>query len=244
MAYDYRGSQGPEQYPPTYPPYDERDATSYPASGGYYASYSQYPTEPRHRSRASSLARSEASQPQPIHNAANAVNAAFDRSDAAAQVDPALIAQISEQVRRQVIDSLKESGITGSVPVPKPQSPTSSTSASFPPRDVYTPPSPDRRDVPTRSSNSPDLSSHDGERFTSSTTPRNGDQRRQRTMSTSSSNTGTEAGSRQRPAPAERQATEVEYTTLEKIWQPLFGVDGLPTVRLGQFLRGLANHIV
>lgn len=34
-----------------------------------------------------------------------------------------------------------------------------------------------------------------------------------------------------------------EATTLEKIWQPLFE-KGRPTARLGQFLRGLANHII
>jgi hypothetical protein len=34
-----------------------------------------------------------------------------------------------------------------------------------------------------------------------------------------------------------------EVTTLERIWQPLFD-NGAPTVRLGQFLRGIANHII
>ncbi|KAK5131503.1 hypothetical protein LTR08_000897 [Meristemomyces frigidus] len=34
-----------------------------------------------------------------------------------------------------------------------------------------------------------------------------------------------------------------EITTLERIWQPLFD-NGNPTVRLGQFLRGLAMHLV
>jgi hypothetical protein len=38
--------------------------------------------------------------------------------------------------------------------------------------------------------------------------------------------------------------TEEEPTTLEKIWQPLFDVNGEPTERLGQFLRGLALHII
>jgi hypothetical protein len=34
-----------------------------------------------------------------------------------------------------------------------------------------------------------------------------------------------------------------EVTTLERIWQPLFD-NGAPTVRLSQFLRGIANHII
>jgi hypothetical protein len=35
----------------------------------------------------------------------------------------------------------------------------------------------------------------------------------------------------------------MEMTTLEKIWGKLF-VDGKPTKRLGQFLRGIAMHLV
>jgi hypothetical protein len=38
--------------------------------------------------------------------------------------------------------------------------------------------------------------------------------------------------------------TKEEPTMLEKIWQPLFKVNGEPTQRLGQFLRGLALHII
>lgn len=44
-----------------------------------------------------------------------------------------------------------------------------------------------------------------------------------------------------RPAPPSRAATEL--TTLEKIWGKLFE-DGKPTARLGQFLRGIAVHLV
>lgn len=38
-------------------------------------------------------------------------------------------------------------------------------------------------------------------------------------------------------------ASQDEVTTLERIWQPLFD-NGAPTVRLSQFLRGIAIHIV
>lgn len=40
-----------------------------------------------------------------------------------------------------------------------------------------------------------------------------------------------------------RAHTEEELTTLEKIWGKLFD-DGKPTPRLGQFLRGIAVHLV
>ena len=39
-------------------------------------------------------------------------------------------------------------------------------------------------------------------------------------------------------------ATEETYTPIEKMWQRLFDVQGQPTARLGQFLRGLAVHLV
>ncbi|KAI2794673.1 hypothetical protein POX_a01274 [Penicillium oxalicum] len=47
----------------------------------------------------------------------------------------------------------------------------------------------------------------------------------------------------ERPKPPSRDATVVEMTTLEKIWGKLF-VDDQPTKRLGQFLRGIAMHLI
>jgi hypothetical protein len=38
--------------------------------------------------------------------------------------------------------------------------------------------------------------------------------------------------------------TNEEETVVEKMWQPLFDLEGKPTLRLGQFLRGLALHLV
>lgn len=49
--------------------------------------------------------------------------------------------------------------------------------------------------------------------------------------------------SRSRVRPARIPSDVEETTTLEKIWQPLFD-NGNPTVRLGQFLRGLAIHLI
>ncbi|KAJ5688712.1 hypothetical protein N7462_003104 [Penicillium macrosclerotiorum] len=46
-----------------------------------------------------------------------------------------------------------------------------------------------------------------------------------------------------RPKPPSRDATVMEMTTLEKIWGKLFE-DGKPTKRLGQFLRGIASHLI
>ncbi|KAK4508493.1 hypothetical protein PRZ48_002232 [Zasmidium cellare] len=48
---------------------------------------------------------------------------------------------------------------------------------------------------------------------------------------------------RSRPDVVDEEDTDEEATTLEKIWQPLFD-NGNPTVRLSQFLRGIAKHII
>lgn len=47
----------------------------------------------------------------------------------------------------------------------------------------------------------------------------------------------------ERPKPPDRDATLMEVTTLERIWGKLFE-DGKATKRLGQFLRGIAAHLV
>ncbi|KAK5116055.1 hypothetical protein LTR85_009337 [Meristemomyces frigidus] len=49
--------------------------------------------------------------------------------------------------------------------------------------------------------------------------------------------------SRSRARPPRIPSDVEESTTLEKIWQPLFD-NGRPTIRLSQFLRGLALHLV
>ncbi|KAK6440986.1 hypothetical protein LTR95_002789 [Oleoguttula sp. CCFEE 5521] len=48
---------------------------------------------------------------------------------------------------------------------------------------------------------------------------------------------------RPRVRPAAAMAPLEDPTTLEKVWKPLFD-NGNPTVRLGQFLRGLAIHLI
>lgn len=186
------------------------------------------------------------------------VNTAFDKADATSQVDPNLVAQITEQV----IKCLKASGIAGGsvgsqtppfvpiypqtqpTPLHQPQplnaatqpppelpSPTRPASSSYPGR--YTPPS------RTSSSGS---SSHEASSENQSYTSRepNPGSRRDSKASASGSE---DAGARSRPRPA-RVPSTVEETTLEKIWKPLFEHDGKPTPRLGQLLRGLAKHLI
>jgi hypothetical protein len=237
MAYDtYRAH--PDAHQASYPPsYDHGHAQS------SYDYDSQYRASANGRSRASSSATSDR-LPAPSHQPLkNAIGNAFDKSDAARVVDPNLIAQITEQVKKSVLEEIKLSvaaSATQAQPVHVtphyvPPSPASAT-ASLPPRDVYTPPSPKRADFSSQTSASPDPLAQDplldGNHDTP--TPRHG--------RTAPIDVPSEQPS-SRPAAAPRMATD-DYTPIEKMWQRLFDPDGQPTPRLGQFLRGLALHLV
>ncbi|KAH8730442.1 hypothetical protein GQ44DRAFT_768214 [Phaeosphaeriaceae sp. PMI808] len=173
----------------------------------------------------------------------NAIGNAFEKSDAARVVDPNLIAQITEQVKKSVLEEIKLSvaaSATQAQPVhvtPQnvPHSHTSSF-ASIPPRDVYTPPSPEKTGPFRRTSTSPDPSARDSvlDEDNDTPVPQHG--------RTAPIDIPSEQPSA-RPAPVARMATD-DYTPIEKIWQRLFDQDGLPLPRLGQFLRGLALHLV
>lgn len=185
---------------------------------------------------------------QPINEA---VTSAFDKAEPS--IDPELIAQITQNV----INQLKNSGIqdsatpvpqnTGQFPPPPvqpvPLSP-STVSGSSPPmysRNVYTPPSPHKN---------PEYERHESPQSQSSAyvpTPQSPQEKStasfhgRRTSSPLSQASDT---SHHRPKGPIRLHTGKEETTLEKIWGQLFDEDSHPTVRLGQFLRGLAVHIV
>ncbi|KAL0258858.1 hypothetical protein SLS55_006362 [Diplodia seriata] len=243
MAYDYRNSD-----PPLSPHGAYLESSDHPSST---ASYPAPP--PRRTSRSSSADGSQSSQQgQPVYEA---VNSAFDKSNAASQLDRDLVAQITEEVRKQVLDTLKSSGQLASQSKPRKESAT----ASYPPR-VYTPPSPSRHDSihSTDGTNSPEPPAQDpyfksdareregpvpkfgGARTTSSVTSDHGPQ-----YGAASQHSNTSANAQYVPRPpVQRHFTDVEETAIEKTWRPLFDADGLPTPRLSQFLRGLALHLM
>lgn len=235
MAYDTHRSQ------------PEHSQASYSSSYDYSHAPSSYDYDSQYRasthSRASSSVASDG-LPQPSQAPLkNAIGHAFEKSDAARVVDPNLIAEITEQVKKSVLEEIKMSvaaSATQAQPVhvtPQyvPPSPAS-TSASVPPRDVYTPPSPKHHEFSSQESPSPDPLARDplldGNHDTP--TPRHG---RSAPIDIPSERPAA------RPAPAARMATE-DYTPIEKMWQRLFDVDGQPLPRLGEFLRGLALHLV
>ncbi|KAH6619033.1 hypothetical protein C7974DRAFT_40662 [Boeremia exigua] len=220
--------------------YDPRDSRGYGAPYGHDAPHH---VPHRGRSRASSSAASDG-LPQPAQQPLkSAIGNAFEQSDAARTVDPELIAQIAAEVKKSVLDEIKQSGLAGTAPAqpgpPPPQhippSPDS-TSASFPKRDVYTPPSPYYQDTPGQHSahSLPRDSSLDGS-TDNLPTPRH--------TSSAPIDIPRKDQGPERPAPAPRMATD-DFTPIEKMWQRLFDPEGQPLPRLGEFLRGLAMHLI
>ncbi|KAK6002319.1 hypothetical protein QM012_001957 [Aureobasidium pullulans] len=166
----------------------------------------------------------------------NVVNNVCERSDAAAQLDPALVAQITEQV----INNLKASGIGQQQQPPlsthtrsaHSRSPTESADSINRP---YTPPSP-MRDNTSHRSLSPEPSMFAAD-------PYNSNYEFTQPNRSSSDASSVHAGDG-KPRPGQvRASSTLEETVLEKAWQPLFQ-SGQPTLRLSQFLRGLALHII
>ena len=190
-------------------------------------------------SRASSSAASDAlPNQQPLKNA---IGNAFERSDTARVVDLDLIAQITAEVKKSVLDEIKSSGIAGpplQQPIPVdpmhiPLSPAS-TSASIPTRDVYTPPSP--KYVDTHDQTPADPLHYDPllDGNNETPTPR---------CEKGPPMAAPRERSSARPSTAARLPTD-DYTPIERMWQRLFDPDGQPLPRLGEFLRGLALHLV
>ena len=187
---------------------------------------------------------------QPIDEA---VTSAFDTADTARNVPPELIAQITETVIKQ----LKTTGVgeSGNVPMPQgqnnyppppvhqpvPLSP-STVSGSSPPtatRKVYTPPSPQKHSDYAGHSFPPPPMAYQQPHSPRETPAANIGERRASSPLSQGSET-----SHTRPKGPERLSTGKEETTLEKIWGQLFDEECHPTTRLGQFLRGLAVHII
>jgi hypothetical protein len=236
MAFDHYRSH-PEAPPGSYPSFDEHTHTS--SAYDYDPQYRASTQEGLHTS--SSLASDGLPQPSqaPLKNA---IGNAFEKSDAARVVDPTLIAEITEQVKKSVLEEIKLSAAasaTQAQPVHVtqqyvPPSPAS-TAASVPPRDVYTPPSPKHHEYSREPPSLDELARDpllDGNNDTP--TPRHGRSAPSEVPSQRPS---------ARPAAAPRMATD-DYTPIEKMWQRLFDQDDQPLPRLGEFLRGLALHLV
>lgn len=227
----------------------------------YSVDHSQF-DPPRTRPREPSSVRGDTSSPDysrfnqphqpPI---SEAVSSALNNADTSNYVPPELIAQITESVIKQ----LKTTGLESGTPVPqmsKPFSPPppppiqqpiplspSTVSAPSPSmqRTMYTPPSPHKhQDHPKRES--PEFRSAAPQ--DASQSPRESPNTQFKERRASSPYSEINDSGYTRPKGPTRLSTGRDETTLEKIWGQLFDEESNPTPRLGQFLRGLAVHIV
>lgn len=156
------------------------------------------------------------------------VNQAFDKAAQSSGLPSDVISQIAEQVRAQVIDSLKAEGLAYPVSN-EPVSSDSTWQREFDPN-----PHPERGSIRQASCND----TIPPRRETSQSMKEDLQERLGERTSVPA-----EAPNQSRPEP-QRKRTAEEETILEKIWGPLFDSDGSPTARLGQLLRGIALHIV
>jgi hypothetical protein len=208
-------------------------------------------------SRQSSRDRGTARAPEPLKFVQpqkpidEALHSALGQVDTAG-VHPDLIAQITQSVINQLRTSVdagtpihvahptKTNACPPPPPVaPVPKTPSVHSDASPPmPRNVYTPPSPQKHSDYHEHS-SPEVRPTVLKDIEVSPKDINFDD--DRTPSRSSMRSDTLPA---RPKIATRTSTLKQETMLEKYWGELFDIDGRATARLGQFLRGVAVHLV
>lgn len=188
----------------------------------------------------------------------NAVNSAFHSSGSTGYLSPEVLSQITATVIQQLkttgLDNLQGSG----APPPRSQSqqPPWQTDGSLrlhaesPPAiplqrsSSIPPPSPASDNIHTGNFQpyvSPGYTSDS--HLSPNPTPDPLANRRGSISSQSSDRSHHSHHKAERPKPPDRDATVMEMTTLERIWGKLFE-DGKATKRLGQFLRGIAVHLV
>jgi hypothetical protein len=207
---------------------------------------------PREHAAAQPDAYSEARQysnaRQPINDA---VTSAFSTTDNTNAISPELLNAITANV----IKELQASNLAAAPP-PQPPAPSSSAGMATSPsttgsppteqRKVYTPPSPYRAAEETAQTISSPTQSH------SKPVPKNqpgensSDQRPRSPQSQASQADDNDAREDRtsRPRGPKRLSTSADPSILEKIWGTLFDEQGQATARLGQFLRGIAVHLI
>jgi hypothetical protein len=143
-----------------------------------------------------------------------------------------------------VVEHLKQTGTIDSIseqhkPEPLQNSSTSGTTTPSPPlsaRGINTPPSPKQEPRKATVASPPQSPVRD----TQQSSPKEKPSVR---FSNARGPADKDAARTSRPA-AYRTYSNLELSTIDQKWGMLFDHDRNPTPRLGQFLRGLANHIV
>ncbi|CAG8899306.1 unnamed protein product [Penicillium egyptiacum] len=244
-------------YSPT-PPYPSRNESAYLDM--------PQPQAPRTGSPAPNPTPQACNYPEPQRSSPNmhtghidnAVSSAFHNSGSTDYLSPEVLSQITASVIQQLkttgLDNLQGSGARP--PRSQSQQPPWQTDSLLQPH-AQSPPTitPQRSSsIPLSSSASDNIHTGNFQPYVSS--DYNSDSRlspkpmadplANRRGSISSQNSDRSHHSHlkaERPKPPDQDATAMETTTLERIWGKLFE-DGKATKRLGQFLRGIAVHLI
>jgi hypothetical protein len=240
---------------PPYPSHHEQDHLNMPQ-----------PQVPRTGSRAPSPNPAPYSYPEPQRPSSNntntghiddAVSSAFHNSGSTGYLSPEVLSQITATVIQQLkttgLDNIQGSG--AAPPRSQSQQPPWQTDSSLQPNAESTPGIPPQRSssIPPPSSAADNIHTGNFQPYVSSgyasdsyLSPKPTPEFFPESGSIASENSDRSHHSyhkAERPKPPDRDATVMEMTTLERIWGKLFE-DGKATKRLGQFLRGIAVHLV
>ncbi|KAI9764401.1 MAG: hypothetical protein M1835_007588 [Candelina submexicana] len=232
----------------------------------YSAGYPpQYPLDPQEvRPRASSIIPPDARdatrkspppaqpgqpQSQPVNEAVSST--ANKASASTSQYPPDLVAQITADVLARLQAAGQENNVVPPPPpasYPPPPSVRSDSETSISPtmasRGIHTPPSPHQtqRAETSNFDSAPPFAAAPGPVPLSPREP-SGAPSNDKSMPSPGSDASSVGSGSARPK-VSRLSTDKEQTPLERFWGALFNEDGHPTARLGQFLRGVANHII
>ncbi|PYH99605.1 hypothetical protein BO71DRAFT_342246 [Aspergillus ellipticus CBS 707.79] len=237
----YPSQYGTEQFNMPQPPVPQPSVP--PPSSSPPGYYPQPPYEP------TPWQQQQQPPPPPTGRINEAVNSAFHQTDSPAYLSPEVVSQITATV----IQQLKATGLDN-LPgdqqppqwAPPATAPMQGESPYSPVRPHTSPPPPPK--IPQDSSEyqtpmpppvQPPVHPNSPHLFPGPTSGH----AEERRGSPASQASGYSQHVEPRPKPPSREATVTEMTTLEKIWGRLFE-DGKPTERLGQFLRGIAVHLI
>ena len=261
MANDGFRSPVPPEHPASY---EDSDSRQHQASMYQGNNASRERIRPRenpgnqHDNYQNEAARHQQAQ-QPINEA---VTSALGHSGNPSALPPDILNQIASQITANVLQQLKATNPTpqsnvmppaaAAAAVPMPNTPSTTGSPLTDHRNVYTPPTPHRPSDDTlyRTMSPPISASH--AMFGHNAHGRNTPPVDKPPVSPVSQ--ATQSGDdlpredrgepNNRPKGPIRLSTSKEETILEKVWGQLFDEDAHPTKRLGQFLRGIAIHLI
>ena len=259
-----RSPPPPEPYLYQQPDSQRSNRASYHAAN----TYQTIPSHERSRPQDTSPVQNEAYKGDPARYQQarqpidDAVNSAFRGTENVSTISPEILNQITSQITASVMQQLRTTNMPPPANIPPTATnaggSTSPAATGSPPmehRNVYTPPSPTRpADDYVQPPTSPPLVASQPRSFI----PNQGRSSPPERHTASPFSQGSQADDLDhrderreernergmRPKGPKRLTTGQDPTILEKIWGTLFDDEGQSTTRFGQFLRGIAIHLI